>query len=304
MPPYEYTGPVDCSLVPDKTQLQGKSVIVTGGAQGLGEAYVRDFVKAGAFVTFCDINEEKGKALEAGIGANVAFVKCDTRSWEDQIQVFETAYSKSPQKSVDIVIANAGVGRGAGDPLMQLEDPFKTPTQPSLHIIDINLVGAIYTFKLATHYFRRKPKDDARDRCFIFIGSMAGILDNLGSWEYSVSKFGLRGLMRTVRRHGYHQGIRVNYVAPSWIRTTIQSPAVYESLRTKGAEFATVESCIASIMRISCDKTINGHSFVIVPTSTSPDGFKDAESDDWTDENHWLQKLQRTCVAVRGDAWD
>lgn len=74
-----------------------------------------------AFVTFCDINEETGKALEAEIGANVVFVKCDTRSWEDQIQLFETACSKSPQKSVDIVVANAGVGRGPGDPLMQLE---------------------------------------------------------------------------------------------------------------------------------------------------------------------------------------
>ena len=74
-----------------------------------------------AFVTFCDINEEKGKALEAEIGANVAFVRCDTRSWEDQIRLFDTACTRSPGKSVDIVVANAGVGRGPGDPLMQLE---------------------------------------------------------------------------------------------------------------------------------------------------------------------------------------
>lgn len=64
------------------------------------------------------------------------------------------------------------------------------------------------------------------------IGSIAGIVDNLvyisptvpfvgpfsqirqSSWEYSVSKFGLRGLMRTVRRQSYHQGIRVAYIAP------------------------------------------------------------------------------------------
>ena len=98
------------------------------------------------------------------------------------------------------MVANAGVGRGSGDPLMQLEgtsyllptatidmvdvltcslDPFSTPTKPSMHIVDINLVGAIYTFKLATHYFRRCPQDAQRDRCFIFIGSVAGILDNL-----------------------------------------------------------------------------------------------------------------------------
>lgn len=51
----------------------------------------------------------------------VAFVECDTRSWEDQLQLFETAIAKSPHHSVDVVLANAGVGRGSGDPLMALE---------------------------------------------------------------------------------------------------------------------------------------------------------------------------------------
>lgn len=59
------------------------------------------------------------------------------------------------------------------------EDPFSKPTKPSMHIIDINLVGNMYTFKLAIHYFRRGEQTPDRDRCFIFIGSIAGICDNL-----------------------------------------------------------------------------------------------------------------------------
>ena len=75
-----------------------------------------------AFVTFCDINEEKGKELEKELSPEkTAFVKCDTRSWDDQVRMFETAISRSPHHSVDIVIGNAGVGRGAGDPMMALE---------------------------------------------------------------------------------------------------------------------------------------------------------------------------------------
>ncbi|KEF55110.1 uncharacterized protein A1O9_08763 [Exophiala aquamarina CBS 119918] len=336
--PYNYTGPVDCSIAADKTQCKGKSVIVTGGlcsassvssidfslsecgfllksistvltaavsgANGLGEAYVRAFVEAGAFVTFCDINEGKGQAVEAELTPqNVCFVKCDTRSWDDQVQMFESAVAKSPSKSVDIVIANAGVGRGSGDPMMQLEDPFTTPTKPSTHIIDINLIGALYTFKLAVHYFRRSPPGADRDRCFIFIGSVAGFVDNLGSWEYSAAKFGLRGFMRAVRWHSYHQSIRVAYVAPYYVRTVIQSAETYQGMKDKGVEFATVDSCVAAIMKISCDKEINGHSFVIVPYSVASEGFKDAGEDDWTDENYWLQKMQRTVVKARGDAW-
>ena len=52
---------------------------------------------------------------------NCHFVQCDTRSWDDQIRMFEAAVSMSPFKSVDIVIGNAGVGRGSGDPMMALE---------------------------------------------------------------------------------------------------------------------------------------------------------------------------------------
>ncbi len=101
-----------------------------------------------------------------------------------------------------------------------------------MHIIDINLIGVMYTLKLAAHYFRRSPVTANRDRCFIFGGSIAGFVDNLvnsydlcawlytddffqSSWEYSTSKFGLRGLMRAVRRQSHHQSIRVAYIAPS-----------------------------------------------------------------------------------------
>ena len=110
--------------------------------------------------------------------------------------------TKSPFQSVDLVIANAGVGRGSGDPMMALEgtpgktwrrkptnpsppDPYDKPTKPSMHIIDINLVGVMYSLKLAIHYFRRSATDTDRDRCFIFGGSIAGYLDNLVSHRWA-----------------------------------------------------------------------------------------------------------------------
>lgn len=96
-------------------------------------------------------------------------------------------------------------------------DPNGEPTEPKLRILQINLIGVIYTLKLAMHYFRAQPEADARDRCFIFKGSIAGLIDQPASWQYSTSKFGLRGLMRTVRRTSWSEGIRVNYVAPWYV---------------------------------------------------------------------------------------
>jgi len=112
MPPLERyvdKGPVDCTTKFDTTNLKGKSVVVTGGAKGLGEAYVRAFAKAGAFVTIADLDESAGQKLASEFPKNSVFVKCDVTSWDDQLAVFKTAVAKSPANSVDIVLANAGI---------------------------------------------------------------------------------------------------------------------------------------------------------------------------------------------------
>jgi NAD(P)-dependent dehydrogenase (short-subunit alcohol dehydrogenase family) len=93
-------------------------------------------------------------------------------------------------------------------------DVSKEPVQPDLRIININLIGVFYTAKLAMHYFRVQPEGENRDRCLIIKGSLAGFLDQPGTPQYNASKFGGRGLMRSLRRTSWQQGIRVNYIAP------------------------------------------------------------------------------------------
>jgi NAD(P)-dependent dehydrogenase (short-subunit alcohol dehydrogenase family) len=125
IPRYEYAGPVDHTVVPDTSQAAGKSVIITGGANGMGETCVRAFVAAGAFVTFGDVNP-RGKDIEAELnsahGKDVcAFVTVDIRDWDQQKAMFEVARTRSPAKSVDVVIANAGISRSSGDSLWNLD---------------------------------------------------------------------------------------------------------------------------------------------------------------------------------------
>jgi len=129
LPRYEYTGPVDHTVVPDRSQAAGKSVIITGGADGMGEVFVRDFVAAGSFVTFGDLKEERGRAIEKELneasGKEVcAFVKVDIRDWDQQKTMFQTAKARSPANSVDVVIANAGISRSSGDCLWTLDGEF------------------------------------------------------------------------------------------------------------------------------------------------------------------------------------
>lgn len=216
LPRYTYTGPIDHTVPPNLEKVRGKSVIITGGANGMGEVCVREFAAAGAFVTFADLNDARGKAIEAELNANgprCVFVKCDIRDWDQQKVMFETAKTKSPCNSVDIVIANAGISRSSGDSLWNLDgesvssvaafllrfgvitsgleypqfthmyglpsvDPNGEPTKPNLNIVRVNIDGTFYTWRLAVHYFRKQPDTEERDRCFIITGSMVAYIDS------------------------------------------------------------------------------------------------------------------------------
>lgn len=139
---YTYDGPVDHTIKPATENVAGKSVIVTGGANGIGESCVRLFVAAGAFVTFADFND-RGAGIADELNANgdcCAFVQCDIRSWDQQKVMFETAKSRSPSNSVDIVIANAGISRSSGDSLWQLDGKLTTIDTDGLNGILLTLI--------------------------------------------------------------------------------------------------------------------------------------------------------------------
>ncbi|KAF7553303.1 hypothetical protein G7Z17_g3693 [Cylindrodendrum hubeiense] len=308
LPRYTYNGPLDCTIPPNRDNVRQKSVIITGGANGMGEVCVREFVAAGAFVTFADVDEKRGKAIEKELNTNhvcSVFIKCDIRDWDQQKAMFETAKSKSPNNSVDIVIANAGISRSSGDSLWNLDDPNQEPTKPNLNIVKVNLEGTLYTWKLAVHYFRKQPDNEERDRCFIITGSMVAWIDSPGNWEYTATKYGLRGFMRTARRSSFEQGIRINYVAPCWIKSAIRTAEYEKWLLDRGVEFGEQIDVAACMMRIATDKSINGRSLAITPRSIAKEGFQDIDRDDYKDtkEDEYFKRVQESQLIIIEDKW-
>ncbi|KAJ0149856.1 Uncharacterized protein HZ326_7640 [Fusarium oxysporum f. sp. albedinis] len=322
---YAYNGPIDHTIAPQLENIRGKSVIVTGGANGMGEAFVRDFVAAGAWVTFADVNEERGKTVEAELNADgqkCAFIKCDIRDWDQQKAMFEKAKTQSPSNSVDIVIANAGISRSSGDSLWNLDDPNGEPTKPDLNIVRVNIDGTFYTWKLAVHYFRKQPVSDERDRCFIITGSMVAWIDSPGNWEYTGTKYALRGFMRTVRRSSHEQSIRINYVAPCWIKSAIRTAEYEKWLVDRGVEFGEQKDVSSCMLRIATDRSINGEykrfhdfsevlmtitgrSLMITPRSIAKEGFVDIDREDYKDtpEDEYLKKVQASQLVIIEDKW-
>jgi NAD(P)-dependent dehydrogenase (short-subunit alcohol dehydrogenase family) len=130
------------------------------------------------------------------------------------------------------------------------------PIEPDLKILKTNLVGVMYTAKLAVHYLNRNP--EGSDRCLIMTASLAGYLDQPGSPQYCASKWGVRGIMRSMRRTMPGMGMRVNIIAPWFIRTAIMSEEVQKIVQERGIEFADKADAAAAVLHMASDKSING----------------------------------------------
>ncbi|KAF9888862.1 hypothetical protein FE257_008231 [Aspergillus nanangensis] len=276
---------VDCQLAVDTKRVLGKTVVLTGGSSGLGLGFVQALVKAGAFVVNGDINPPP----DSYSSSRSYFVKCNVTSWEDQVRLFQVARGKSPTGGIDVVIANAGIY--GPDVLEGLGDD--EPRKPDTKALDVNLVGVMYTAKLAGWYFHHQ---EPRDRCLILNSSIMGYIDTQGSSVYSAAKHGVRGLMTCLRRKGV---VRVNCLAPWYVATGILPDTFVHNasshLKAKGLDWATTDDAASAVMRLITDTSINGRTLGIVPRQMSPSGYMDMECDDFA-EGTSLERLQ-SCVS-------
>lgn len=150
------------------------------------------------------------------------FAQCDVTKWEDQVNLFKHAKAKSPNETIDIVIANAAVygpdaltGRFSAMPHVLCPETNRTtgieddePSKPETKVLEVDLFGVLYTTKLAGWYFHHQKQSDP---CLVLITSIMGYIDTQGSSVYSAAKHGVRGLMACLRRKGL---VRVNCLAP------------------------------------------------------------------------------------------
>jgi NAD(P)-dependent dehydrogenase (short-subunit alcohol dehydrogenase family) len=123
------------------------SVIVTGGASGIGLAITRHFASQGHQVAVLDVNSTTGPAIVAGVAsefpqASLSFKWCDVSSWEAQSIIFEQVYREHGGR-IDVVMANAGISEHSAGALDCV--PRELALKPSMRMANINLDGAIYS---------------------------------------------------------------------------------------------------------------------------------------------------------------
>jgi NAD(P)-dependent dehydrogenase (short-subunit alcohol dehydrogenase family) len=196
-------------------ELEGASVIVTGGASGIGAASARRLSVLGAKPVIADLNEEKGKAVAAELKGE--FVKTDVSNTDHVQAAVDAALGLGPLRAL---VNGAGIGN-ANRTVNREGKPF--PLDQFEFVLRVNLVGTFNCLRLAAAAMSKQdPVDEDGQRgAVVNIASVAAFDGQIGQAAYSASKGGVVGLTLPVARDLSAVGIRVNCIAPGLIDTPI-----------------------------------------------------------------------------------
>jgi NAD(P)-dependent dehydrogenase (short-subunit alcohol dehydrogenase family) len=201
--------------------LQGKVVVVTGGANGIGRALCRRFAAEGAgavVVADMDLDGAADVAREIGglaVGCNVA-IEGDIA---DLVSRAEDAYGP-----IDLFCSNAGIGVNGG---------VEAPNDAWQRIWDVNVMAHVYAVRCVL------PGMLARGEGYLLhTASAAGLLTNIGALPYSVTKHAVVGLAEWLSITHGDQGIKVSCLCPQGVLTNMllgDGGASTEVVKAQGA---------------------------------------------------------------------
>lgn len=205
-------------------RFEGKTVLVTGAARGIGLEIAEAFAAEGAAVVIGDISREEAAAAAAGIsgktGAKTLGLALDVSKeagCDSAVEESVKAFGK-----LDVLVNNAGITRDTLV-LRMKEADFDA-------VVDVNLKGSFLMAKAACRYMLK-----ARSGRIINISSVVGQSGQAGQANYAASKAGLIGLTKSLAREFAPRGVLVNAVAPGFIRTRM-TESLKDEAKAKVAE--------------------------------------------------------------------
>lgn len=198
-------------------KLSGKVAIITGAAQGMGEAHARRFVAEGAQVALTDINAERGQALADELGDTARFWKHDVADLADWARV--VAEVADTLGAPTILVNNAGI-------IGPIASTVDISEEDYLRVIAINQHSQFYGMKTVIPHMQ-----SAGGGSIVNISSTAGMISVVGSpnLAYVGSKFASRGMTKHVALQYGPDQIRVNSVHPGYILTPMMIAATDEN---------------------------------------------------------------------------
>jgi len=194
-------------------KLDGTSVIVTGGASGLGAATARRVAQDGAKVLVLDLQEELGNELASEVGG--AFVRADVTNPEEVAVAVETAVEMAPLFGL---VNCAGIG-----PPQRTLNRENEPHDLGMFskVLEINLIGTFNCIRLAAAKMALNEPQGVERGAIVNTASVAAYDGQIGQAAYSASKGGIVGMTLPIARDLASRGIRVNTLAPGIMDTPL-----------------------------------------------------------------------------------
>jgi len=208
----------------DVRNLEGKTVLVTGGGSGIGRALALACGRRGASLVICDVNEEglaKTEAELRALGRTVLARRVDVSKESEMREFASIVHADLP--AVDLLVNNAGVGLGAGFLDTTLED--------WEWILGINLRGVI----LGCHFFIPAMVARGAGGHVVNLSSIVALIPGETLSAYATTKGGVLALSEALADELQWHGIGVTGVCPGFINTPIVTSTVMRGLLAKPA---------------------------------------------------------------------
>ncbi len=196
-----------------KRDFLGKTVLITGGASGIGLATAREFAKAGANIVIADMDDsalEKRQTEFESQGVSILALQCDVTeayACRDTVDKILERFGR-----IDLLFNNAGITQRS---LFE-----RTEVSVIEKVMAVNFWGSVYMTRAAL------PALIESKGTIISNESIAGVAPLLGRCGYAASKHAMHGFFTSLRCELRHRGVHVMIICPGFIKTNLQTRAL------------------------------------------------------------------------------
>lgn len=265
-------------------KIAGRRVVVTGAARGIGRELVLQAANAGATVVALDRSEEESSALTAELDGDHLTRVCDVGDAADLASALRE--SEALLGPLDLCICNAGIAEGG--------DPIDTPTEVWERMYAVNVDSHITAARVLLPGWLERGEG-----YFVSIASSAGLLAQIGSAPYSVTKHAAVAFAEWLSITYGDRGIGVSCVCPMGVDTRMLSPGAEGALDPVGATVVRKAGAVLSAAEVAACTlvAVTEERFLVLP---QPEvlGYFQRKADDY---DKWLRGMRRL-QAVAEDA--